>query len=209
MAGSRRTTRSALPLDRLQRIEIIGGPASGKTTLARQLAERLGAPVYHLDEVAFEGGGGTPRSLAARLAGVNAILAQPAWVAEGTFIGWTDRLLREASLIVWLDLPWQRAAWRFTLRHLRGDWSGTAALRPLRRATSLRKLFGFLHYIRRYARAPSAASPELSEFYPSRAATVEHLAPFATKLLHLRRPAEVEAFLERLNGQIRARSFPH
>jgi hypothetical protein len=195
------TEHGARPTDHaLARIHIVGGPASGKTTLSRRLGERLGLRVFHLDEVAFEGGGGSPRPLAARLADVDAILEQPAWITEGTFLGWTEGLLREADLIVWLDLPWPLAAWRFTLRHLRGGWSGTAHLHPLRRAASLRKLLGFLAYIHRYARATSASSAELSEFYPSRAATIEQLAPLAGKVVRLHRPSQIEALLSRASG---------
>ena len=38
------------------RIHIIGGAGSGKTTLARRLGTLLDAPYYDLDEIGYEGG---------------------------------------------------------------------------------------------------------------------------------------------------------
>ena len=48
----------------MQRIHIIGGTGSGKTTLARKIGTHLGIPFYDLDEVsgmaAFEKAAFTP-----------------------------------------------------------------------------------------------------------------------------------------------------
>jgi adenylate kinase family enzyme len=50
----------------VRRIHIIGGPGSGKTTLAGYLAQAIGASCYDLDVVGYEGGSGARRPLDVR-----------------------------------------------------------------------------------------------------------------------------------------------
>ncbi|HEY1015287.1 MAG TPA: hypothetical protein VGE07_21455, partial [Herpetosiphonaceae bacterium] len=88
-----------------RKIHIVGGGGSGKTTLARRLAAATQAPLYELDAIGYEGGAGAKRPLAAKLADIARISAEPAWVTEGIFLWWTDELLAAAELIIWLDLP--------------------------------------------------------------------------------------------------------
>ncbi len=88
----------------LRRIHVIGGPGSGKTTLARQLAARTGLPVHNLDEVARVGGGtGRVRSAEERAPLVREILNEDAWITEGVHIDWTEPFLERADVVVWLD----------------------------------------------------------------------------------------------------------
>jgi hypothetical protein len=99
---------------------IIGSSATGKTTLALRLSDRLGLPVFHLDSVAADGADAdpgalhapvddrpttafAPRPLADRRRIVERMAEQPRWIAEGAFLGWTDPLLERAETIVWLD----------------------------------------------------------------------------------------------------------
>jgi adenylate kinase family enzyme len=65
----------------MKRIHIIGGPGSGKTTLARQLSTRLHILCYELDTIGWEGGFGVERSLEVRLADISRIAAQPEWMS--------------------------------------------------------------------------------------------------------------------------------
>ncbi len=50
------------------RIYIVGGPGSGKTTLARRLADELVLPFYEMDVIGWENGSGAQRPLEVRLA---------------------------------------------------------------------------------------------------------------------------------------------
>ena len=105
-----------------RRILVIGGEASGKTTMARHLAASLGAPLHELDQIAWQSaispekdleGVFQPdyqareplvqRPLPHRLARVKAIAKEPTWIAEGVFLWWTDPLFESADAIVWLD----------------------------------------------------------------------------------------------------------
>lgn len=71
-------------IDSPKRIHIIGCGGSGKTTLARQLADVLKAPCYELDHIGYDGQ--AKRSLEERLSAVGQIAMQPQWVSEGGFL---------------------------------------------------------------------------------------------------------------------------
>ena len=60
-----------------RRIHIVGGPGSGKTTLAARLGRHLGVPVYDLDAIAYEAGAGPKRELGARRTDVDRFAVGP------------------------------------------------------------------------------------------------------------------------------------
>src|SRR5262245_38846879 len=117
----------------MARIHIIGGPASGKTELARQLGKYFGTPVYELDKIAFQGRNFERRPLDARTNDVNGIASSAAWITEGMFLGWSQPLLEQADAIIWLDcVRWPGAAWRIVLRFLRGGMEEVRRQRGIR-----------------------------------------------------------------------------
>ena len=77
----------------IKRVHIMGAAGSGKTTLAQRASARLACPWVELDAVAYEGGYARKRTLAERLASLQAIIAQSAWVTEGSYLWWVDDLL--------------------------------------------------------------------------------------------------------------------
>jgi shikimate kinase len=177
----------------LPRVHIVGGPGSGKTTVARELATRSGAPIFDLDQVAYLNGAGPKRSLAERLADIAAIRIRPEWITEGIYLWWVDDLLREADAIVWLDVPWRIAAWRIISRHARASLAGT------NRHPGLQRLVRFLRSSHRYyvdaaLRPPN--SPD-EDGVVTRAQTAKELAAFGDKLVRCADSAAVALFLHK------------
>ncbi|MEN5038526.1 AAA family ATPase [Pseudomonas sp. TWI929] len=89
----------------MQRIVILGNAGSGKSTLARQIGERLGTPVVHLDTLFWEAGWVEPDAETFRTR-VRDAVAGEAWVCEGNYSRRTfDLRLPRADLVIWLDTP--------------------------------------------------------------------------------------------------------
>ncbi len=106
-ALSRRPGRAYDP--RMRRVVIVGNSASGKTTLARALAARLGVAHIELDAL-FHGPGWTPTPpqqfcTALHLALDGADRSAGGWVVCGNYSEVRAGLWARADTIVWLDLP--------------------------------------------------------------------------------------------------------
>jgi hypothetical protein len=157
-------------LVRPQRIYIIGGGGSGKTTLGRQVARTLGLDLTELD-----GSSG---------AGIRARGSR--WVIEGIFVWGTAVWLERADLIVWLDLSWRVACRRILTRHLRLTAAGANPHR------GWRLLWQFLRSQRRYytALAREPAGPTDWDAI-TRAATARLVRGHEAKVVVLSNPREV------------------
>jgi adenylate kinase family enzyme len=103
---------------------------NGKTTLGRELAQRLHVPFVELDAL-VHGPGWVEATDDALRAQLEPIVKSDGWVIDGTYqrkIG--DLVLDAADVVVWLDLPirvWLPRLVRRTWRRLRGReelWNG-------------------------------------------------------------------------------------
>jgi adenylate kinase family enzyme len=173
-----------------RRLHIVGSAGSGKTTLAQHLSAQLNTPCYELDEIAYAGGFGRKIPLDARLAALQPIIAQPAWVTEGVYLWWTATLMEAADLIIWLDMPVYVNGWRIVARHFRLNRAGT------NRHPGNVKLMRFLfHVLRKQIRnTPIIPKAPDDDAATTRAATAEFLRAYAGKVVHCRRPADVVRF---------------
>jgi adenylate kinase family enzyme len=180
-----------------QRIHIIGAAGSGKTTLARRLGTLLDAPFYDLDEIGYEGGFGAKRSLDMRIADIERIVAQPAWITEGGFIFWIDDLLRAANIIVWLDLPWRIRRWRIITRHIKADLART------NRHPGYLNLYNFYMRSREYHRSKIllTLNPDegLANDSSNRITVAHKLAPYREKVVQCCSPTDVEKFVAKIS----------
>jgi hypothetical protein len=163
------------------RVLIVGGPGSGKTTLAHRLADQVGCPCFELDAVGYEGGAGPERSPADRQRDIATIVNQRAWVAEGSYTGWIDPLATAADVIVWLDVPWRTARHRLITRHVK------ASLRRSNRHRGLRKLWRFVRFAQAYYTA--------TEEGQGRVQTATWLAGFTTPVIVCRTNADLERLI--------------
>jgi adenylate kinase family enzyme len=102
----------------MARIVILGCAGSGKTTLARELGERIGAPVICLDAIwqpDWE-----EKDVPAFRALVEKAHAADAWISDGNFaLATFDIRLPRATLVIWLERSRLSCAWRAITRVLK------------------------------------------------------------------------------------------
>lgn len=109
----------------MDRVLIIGPCGAGKSTLARQLGERLGLPVFHMDQLNWQAGW-IERSKAELLERLEPVLQQPRWLIDGTYGGTLVPRLERADTVIYLDFPIRLCVTRL----LRRIWTWRGRSRP-------------------------------------------------------------------------------
>jgi len=114
----------------VNRVSVQGVPGSGKSTVGRAIAGRLGVPYTELDAL-HHGPDWSEPTAEEFLALVRPLVTQPRWVIDGRYhskLG--DLVVSSADTVVWLDLPirtWLPRLVRRTVRRMvRGEelWNG-------------------------------------------------------------------------------------
>lgn len=103
--------------DHMKKIVIVGCGGAGKSTLARELGQRLQLPVVHLDSVFWKPGWvmiskDEERSRLAEL------LTEPAWIVDGNYNATMPVRFAAADTIIFLDFPVWVCLWRVLKRWL-------------------------------------------------------------------------------------------
>jgi adenylate kinase family enzyme len=118
----------------VDRVVVVGACGSGKTTVARSLATKLGAPFVELDAL-HHGPAWSVRPTFTH--DVDLATQGPRWVVDGNYSAVRDLLWSRADAIVWLDLPLWLVEYRVIRRSLfrwmvRSElWNGNRELGPL------------------------------------------------------------------------------
>lgn len=87
------------------KIHIIGGPGSGKTTLAHIMSNHLGCNTLHLDDVAYNNGDfDSPTAREYRLNQVSRFTKQEHWIIEGVYFSWVGSSFKHCDRIIVLSL---------------------------------------------------------------------------------------------------------
>ena len=108
------------PLGR--RISIVGN--GGKTTLSLALRRKTSLAYIEMDAVFWKPNWGESTA-EEMVAGMNAAIdaAPDGWIIDGHYWGKVDDLvLRQADMVIWLDLPWGVMFWRMLVRSFRRAW---------------------------------------------------------------------------------------
>jgi adenylate kinase family enzyme len=103
---------------RPQRTVVVGTSGSGKTTMARRLAEGLGVPHVELDSLHW-GPGWTPRPPEEFRQLTAEALAGEAWTTDGNYSQVRDIVWSRADTLVWLDYALPVVLWRVISRTVR------------------------------------------------------------------------------------------
>lgn len=86
----------------MQRVMIVGQPGSGKSTLARELGQRTGLPVVHIDTIHWQPGW-IERSPEEKTRLCLDVEAQDRWIFEGGHSATWDNRVARADLLIWID----------------------------------------------------------------------------------------------------------
>jgi len=100
-----------------RRYLIYGVTGSGKTTLAKQVADRLGLPFHAIDDLTWLPDwqavpDDTQRQIITELCG------RDSWVIDSAYSGWLDVPLAHADVVVGLDYPRWLSLWRVARRSI-------------------------------------------------------------------------------------------
>ncbi|MDE0563291.1 DNA topology modulation protein [Exiguobacterium sp. B2(2022)] len=167
----------------MKRILIIGSGGAGKSTLARQLGERLHLDVYHLDALMWRPGWVmAPRE--ERIDIQQQLVKKDQWIIDGNFGNTLDLRLQAADTVILIDLPRLVCVYRVLKRVVR--YRGTT--RPDMGASCEEKLdFAFLKWVWNF---PDVQRPQLLRQIQ------QH--PKQPNLVHLKSSQAVKQFVDSL-----------
>ena len=88
----------------MKRVLVIGSPGAGKSTFARNLRDKTGLPLYHLDNIWHKPDRTTisREEFDERLA---AILAKDSWIIDGNYSRTLELRLQYCDTVFLLDYP--------------------------------------------------------------------------------------------------------
>jgi len=175
----------------MRRVNVIGTSASGKTTLAVALAERLGVPCIELDALYWGPNWTEPLDEVMRDR-VRSATSGDAWVVDGNYSVARDIVWSRADTVVWLDLPLRTVLARYlvrTVRRIRAReelWSGNRERLGMDLFDRKSLLWWILSTYRRRRRE-----------FPALLAARPQITP-----VRLRSPAEARAWLASVPGSM-------
>lgn len=169
----------------MNRIILIGSGGAGKSTLARQLAQTLELPMYHLDAL-FWKPNWQPVDKEEQIKVQHDLTKQPKWIIDGNYGSTVDIRLQAADTVIFLDMPRTLCLYRAIKRRI--QYRRTS--RPDMGAGCSEKLdIAFLRWIWNF---PKQKSPEL----------YQKINRFAheKQVIILKSPKQVQQFLKQVSS---------
>jgi adenylate kinase family enzyme len=102
----------------MRRVVVFGTTGSGKSWLAKRLAERHGLRLIELDALNW-GPGWQPAPIELLRHRVEREIRDGDWIVVGNYDSVRDLTWRAADTLIWLDLPFSLVIWRLFWRTLR------------------------------------------------------------------------------------------
>jgi adenylate kinase family enzyme len=165
----------------MNRVLVIGCSGAGKSVFSRQLSDRTGLPLIHLDQEFWQPGW-MPTAPDAWRQHVAALAAEPRWIMDGQFGGTLGLRLRHADTVFVVDMP----RWLCLTRVLRRTWRDFGRTRSDMAPGCVERLdWEFLKYIWNYK-------------HTHRLRHQAALEEFGGTVIVLQRPADVDAYLAHL-----------
>ncbi len=170
-----------------KKIYIVGPSGSGKTTLGQLLCDKLNLPHFDLDEIAYPNK--VESSHDERLNEIDKLSKKEAWITEGIYVDWTEKLLERADLIVWLDLPYSKTFFRvlkrFIVHKIRGD-----------ETHGVKNTLKFVWNLRKYYYPGPGEEHGSEEKRTTRHKTEHYLRVYKDKVTHIQNNYQLEKFLQ-------------
>ncbi|MBS3680609.1 DNA topology modulation protein [Ornithinibacillus massiliensis] len=101
----------------MKKITIIGNPGAGKSTLARQLGDKLNIPVYHMDSLYWKPNW-QPSEDTELIQKHDEILKQDSWIIDGNYSATLPKRFADADTIIFLNYPTLRTLYGITKRRI-------------------------------------------------------------------------------------------
>ena len=108
----------------MERVIIIGCGGSGKSTLARQLGEKTGIPVIHLDQIFWSPGSWQHLEKEEFDAQLAKELEKPQWILDGNFDRTLPMRLEKCDTVIYLDYNRFVCIWSW-LKRVITNWGTT------------------------------------------------------------------------------------
>jgi len=102
----------------MERVVIIGCPGAGKTFLSRQIAEKTGLPLIHLDKIFHDKHFDYLNDKQAWLNKVKQLIKGKRWIIEGNYKSTFGIRLPAADTIIFMDYPRRMTIWRTLKRRV-------------------------------------------------------------------------------------------
>lgn len=99
----------------MKRVLVIGNTGAGKTTFAKELAEKTGLPLIHLDKI-FWCGNWTHLSQTEFDMALQVELEKEKWIIDGNYDRTLEHRMKFAETVFFFDIPTVTCLWGITKR---------------------------------------------------------------------------------------------